>query len=66
MINIYILKISALTSVKLESREEGEEVKWVGIINQNVLLLLIKSTNIFVTNPLQVNGKRVGQEDATA
>lgn len=50
--NIYILKVSALTSVKLESREGGEEVSWVGIINQNILLLLIKSTNLFVTKPL--------------
>lgn len=59
-IYIYILKISALTSVKLESREGGEEVRRVGIINQNVVLPLIKSTNLFVTKPLWVDGKRRG------
>lgn len=64
--NIYILKISALTSVKLESREGVGEVRRVGIINQNVVLPLIKSTNLFVTKPLWVDGKRRGRGAAAA
>lgn len=51
--NIYIY-IKNICSDKREvgqQRERGAEVRRVGIINQNVLLLLIKSTNLFVTKP---------------
>lgn len=51
--------------MKLESREGGEEVRQIGIINQNVSLLLIKSTNLFVRKPHWVNRKRQGWEAAT-
>lgn len=51
--------------MKLESREGGEEARRVGIINQSVSLLLIKSTNLFVRKPHWVNRKRQGWEAAT-